>query len=194
MALAELSVPEMLPVGVTTQKLSVDRPSDGRLPTTSDEARLARERRQSERAIAYWQGKVDEFGKRLTIAALDLAEIHTAPWSYRFVIAIDPVVENSALLLYGADFARLLDLPEKSIPHVPMTRQLPKRFAEVFKRACADAHRHPGPVRAEGEVSREDGRRELYRASFIPIGVKQNSLTHLAFGAFNSRVEPALAA
>src|SRR5262249_54548784 len=157
---------EMSLVEVTPQKLPVDRSSIGKLPTTPVELQVARERRQSERAIAYWQGKVDEFGTSPTIAALDLAAIHTAPWSYRFVIASDPVVENSALLLYGANFARLLDLPEKSIPHVPMTRQLPKRFTEVFKRACADAHCHPGPVRIEGEVPREDGSRELYRASF----------------------------
>jgi hypothetical protein len=155
---------------------------------------IGRERRQSERAIAYWQYKADALGKIPTVAALDLAEINTPAWSHRFVIAIDPVVENSALLLYGSDFARLLDLPAKSIPHVPMTRQLPRRFTDVFKRACSDAHCHSGPVRIEGEVSRDDGRRELYRASFIPVGVKQNSLTHLAFGAFNSCIDPALAA
>ena len=40
----------------------------------------------------------------------------------------------------------------------------------------------------EGEVARSDGKTELYRAAFIPVGVKENSLTHLAFGAFNSCV------
>lgn len=181
MAIAELSV--------------VKSPGAGSVADLSDEPQLTgRERRQSERAIAYWQHKVDELGKSPTVGALDLADINTPNWSHRFVIAIDPVVENSALLLYGSDFARLLDLPEKSVPHVPMTRQLPKHFTDVFKRACSDAHHHSGPVRIEGEVDREDGRRERYRAAFIPVGVKENSLTHLAFGAFNSCIEPALAA
>ena len=157
-------------------ELDQDPPEDGR------------ERRESERAIAYWRQKVKKLGKSPTVAALDLADIHTADWSHRFVIAVDPVVENSALLLYGSDFARLLDLPQKSAPHVPMSRQLPKRFSEVFKRGCGDAHMQKAPVRIEGEIEREDGRRELYRAAFIPVGVKENSLTHLAFGAFNSCV------
>src|SRR5215468_11874081 len=113
---------------------------------------IGRERRQSEQAIAYWQNKIDQLGKTPTVAALDLAEMNTPSWSHRFVIAIDPVVENSALLLYGSDFARLLNLPEKSVPHVPMTRQLPKHFTDVFKRACSDAHQSAGPVRIEGEV------------------------------------------
>ena len=146
------------------------------------------ERRESERAIAYWRDKVKNLGKSPTVAALDLAEMHSREWSHRFVIAVDPVVENSALLLYGGDFARLLELPHKSTPHVPMTKQLPRRFSEVFKRGCGDAHMRKTPVRIEGEIEREDGRRELYRAAFIPVGVKENSLTHLAFGAFNSRL------
>ncbi len=159
------------------------------------EEKSGRERRESERAIAYWEHKVAELGKSPTVGALDLGEIHTESWSHRFVIAVDPVVENSALLMYGTDFARLLELPFKGTPHVPMVRQLPKRFSDVFKRGCGDAHMQKSPVRIEGEIEREDGRRELYRAAFIPVGVKENSLTHLAFGAFNSRVsETALAA
>lgn len=154
-----------------------------------------RERRESERVIAYWEKKIDQLGKSPTVAALDLAEMDTPAWSHRFVIAVDPVVENSALLMYGAEFARLLDLPEKSVPHVVMVRQLPARFWDVFKRGCGQAHTERTPVRVEGEIERDDGQKELYRAAFIPVGVKENSLTHLAFGAFNSRLaEPALAA
>jgi hypothetical protein len=58
----------------------------------------------------------------------------------------------------------------------------------VFMQGCGDAHHHRKPVRLEGDVERLDGRIELYRAAFIPVGVKENALTHLAFGAFNSRV------
>ena len=57
-------------------------------------------------------------------------------------------------------------------------------------RGCSDAQSEMGPVRLEGEVERHDGRIEQYRALFIPVGVKPNSLTCFAFGAFNSRVLP----
>jgi hypothetical protein len=154
-----------------------------------------RERRESERAIAYWEKKVVQLGGNATVAALDLGEIQSPDWSHRFVIAVDPVVENSALLLYGHDFGRLLGLPERRVPHVPMVRQLPKRFSDLFMRGCTNAERERIPVRLEGEVARADGKRELYRAAFIPVGVKEHSITHLAFGAFNSCLAaPALAA
>ena len=147
-----------------------------------------RERRESERAIRYWEKKVEKLGRSATVAALDLAEINTEAWSHRFVIAVDPVVENSSLLLYGSDFAKLLDLPPKGTPHVPMVRQLPRHLSNVFMRGCGDAHHQRQAIRMEGEIARPDGKMELYRAAFIPVGVKENSLTHLAFGAFNSCV------
>jgi hypothetical protein len=147
-----------------------------------------RERRESERAIRYWEKKVEKLGRSATVAALDLAEINTADWSHRFVIAVDLVVANSSLLLYGSDFAKLLHLPPKGTPHVPMVRQLPPHLSSVFMQGCGDAHHHRQPVRLEGGIARPDGRTELYRAVFIPVGVKENSLTHLAFGAFNSCV------
>ena len=76
-----------------------------------------------------------------------------------------------------------------------MVRQLPRHLSRVFMQGCGDAHLNRQAVRLEGEVAREDGKTELYRAAFIPVGVKANSLTHLAFGAFNSCVvETALAA
>lgn len=158
-----------------------------------DAARLpeevtGRERRESERVIRYWEKKVESLGRAATVAALDLGDINTPDWSHRFVIAVDPVVENSSLLLYGADFAKLLDLPPKGTPHVPMVRQLPRHLSSVFMQGCGDAHHTRQAVRVEGEVERPDGKTELYRAAFIPVGVKENSLTHLAFGAFNSRV------
>ncbi|HTZ38018.1 MAG TPA: hypothetical protein VMB84_18455 [Stellaceae bacterium] len=151
-------------------------------------AASGRERRESERVIAYWQKKVDKLGKSATVAALDLAEINTTDWAHRFVIAVDPVVENSSLLLYGSNFARLLDLPPKGTPHVPMVRQLPRHLSQVFMQGCGDAHHSRQAIRLEGEIARPDGKVELYRAAFIPVGVKENSLTHLAFGAFNSCV------
>jgi hypothetical protein len=153
-----------------------------------------RERRESERVIRYWEKKLVELGGSMTIAGLDLAEMQSPEWSHRFVIAVDPVPENSALLLYGSDFGRLLDLPEKRAPHVPMVRQLPKHYSDVFVRGCGDAERQGLPIRLEGEVARIDGTAELYRAAFIPVGVRENAITHIAFGAFNSCLAKKLAA
>jgi hypothetical protein len=161
---------------------------------TEEPVLTGRERRESERAISYWEKKIEKLGRSATVAALDLADINTEDWSHRFVIAVDPVVENSSLLLYGSNFAKLLDLPPKGTPHVPMVRQLPRHLSSVFMQGCGDAHNLREPIRVEGEIDREDGKRELYRAAFIPVGVKENSLTHLAFGAFNSCIVDQLAA
>jgi len=167
---------------------------DARETHTEEPPLTGRERRESERVIRYWEKKVERLGHGATVAALDLAEINSVDWSHRFVIAVDPVVENSSLLLYGSDFAKLLALPPKGTPHVPMVRQLPRHLSRVFMQGCGDAHNTREPIRVEGEIVREDGKRELYRAAFIPVGVKENSLTHLAFGAFNSCVIDRLAA
>lgn len=154
-----------------------------------------RDRREAERAVAYWEDKVDELGDQATVAALDLAAINDMDWANRFVIAIDPKVERSTLLMYGSKFGRLLGLPERVQRNLPLERQLPRRFSEVFLRGCAEAPTQMISVRLEGEVERSDQRVEQYRAVFIPVGVRPHSLTHFAFGAFNSRiVEPALAA
>jgi hypothetical protein len=70
-----------------------------------------------------------------------------------------------------------------------MVQQLPTRFTSLFMQGCGAAHAQRTPIRLEGEIALEDGRRECYRAAFIPVGVKPDSLTHLAFGAFNSCVQ-----
>jgi hypothetical protein len=157
-------------------------------PEGDEPVLTGKERRESERAIRYWEKKCEGLGKSPTVAALDLGEINSEDWSHRFVIAVDPMVENSSLLLYGSNFAKLLDLPPKGTPHVPMVRQLPRHLSRVFMQGCGEAHDKREPIRVEGEIQREDGKMELYRAAFIPVGVKENSLTHLAFGAFNSRI------
>jgi hypothetical protein len=167
---------------------------DARETALDEPVLTGRERRESERVISYWGKKIEKLGRSATVAALDLADINTVDWSHRFVIAVDPVVENSSLLLYGSNFAKLLDLPPKGTPHVPMVRQLPRHLSTVFMQGCGEAHNLREPIRIEGEIDREDGKRELYRAAFIPVGVKENSLTHLAFGAFNSCIIDRLAA
>jgi len=152
-----------------------------------DEA-TGRSRREAERAVTYWEHRLAEFGDDLTIAALDLGSTDRRDWSNRFLIAVDPVFERSSLLLYGPNFARLLHLPEQARPDIPMLRQMPQRYAEVFLRGCTQAPKEMAPVHLEGEVERYDGRIEQYRAVFIPVGVKPDLLTSFAFGAFNSRI------
>jgi len=147
-----------------------------------------RNRREAERVIAYWEGRLRELGGECTVAGLDLSRINSREWSNRFLIAVDPVIERSSLVLYGPSFARLLHLAEQARPNVPILRQLPRRYTDVFLRGCAEAQRDMAPVRLEGETERYDGRLEQYRAVFIPVGTRPNALTFFAFGAFNSRI------
>lgn len=168
--------------------MSAAGPSDIRWPEGSADGQpTGRDRREAERTVAYWEDKRHRFGQDLTIAELDLAATNGPSWSNRFLIAVDPMVERSSLVLYGPSFARLLHLPPQARPNVPMRRQLPRRFADVFLHGCTEAQKKIAPVRLEGEAERYDQRIEQYRAVFIPIGVKPNSLTFFAFGAFNSR-------
>ncbi len=147
-----------------------------------------RDRREAERVMAYWDNKLHELGGEVTVAGLDLNRINTREWSNRFLIAVDPVIERSSLVLYGPKFAQLLHLPPQPRPDLPILRQLPRRYADVFLRGCAAAPKEMVPARIEGEVERYDGRIEQYRVVFIPVGVKPHSLTCFAFGAFNNRV------
>ena len=151
-------------------------------------ALTGRARRESDRALRYWEGKLAQLGVGPTINALDLAAIHSTEWTNRFLIAIDQTVEASSLLLYGRKFAHLLGLPEKARLDLPLEHQLPERFTDLFFGGCAEITRQKSPVSFEREVARGDNHIEQYRAVFIPVGVRPNSLTYCAFGAFNSRV------
>jgi hypothetical protein len=147
-----------------------------------------RSRRETDRLLAYWEGRLAELGGELTIAGLDLDATNNRNWSNRFLISVDSFVERSSLLLYGPQFARLLGLPLKPRTELPMMRQIPQRYAELFLHGCADALREMAPVEFAGAAERADGRIEQYRAIFVPIGVRPNALTWFAFGAFNNRI------
>jgi hypothetical protein len=138
--------------------------------------------------MAYWQTKLQELGVDATVAALDLGSMTSSDWANRFLIAVDPAVEKSALLLYGPRFAQLLALPAQPRLDRPMMRQLPRRYADIFLRGCAEAVKTLEPMRLEGGVGRADDRIEQYRVIFIPVRVRPNSLTCLAFGAFSNRI------
>jgi hypothetical protein len=145
-----------------------------------------RERRASERVIAYWRDRIAELGADATIAALDVAAFNSAEWSYRFIMTIDPLLDGSSLLLYGSDVARLLRLPEGSKARVPIMRRLPPHYVPVFRRGCSAVLEHNAGVRVEGKVSDEDGREELFRAIIIPLRGRADNTVRLAFGAFSS--------
>ena len=147
-----------------------------------------RDRRESERIVAYWEEKLQALGGDFTLAALDLDQIDNRDWSSRFLVAVDPVIERSELILYGPEFARRLGLPAQPRTDRPLNRQLPPRYIEIFLQACAEATKQMAPLRREGEFERADGRLEQYRAAFIPVRVKPNSLTALALGAFSNRI------
>ncbi len=147
-----------------------------------------RGRREGERLMVYWEAKLKELGGTVTVAGLDLAGTNGKEWSNRFLIAVDPVIERSSLVLYGPSFAQLLGLPEQPRTDLPILRQLPRRYVDLFLHACAEVQEKMAPARIEGEIERADGRIEQYRAIFIPVGVKPNSLTCFAFGAFSNRV------
>lgn len=150
-----------------------------------------RDRREAERLMAYWEQRLEDLGGTVTVAGIDLAGTNSKAWSNRFLISVDPVIERSSLVLYGPSFAQLLGLPEQPRTDLPILRQLPRRYVDLFLRSCADAQKEMAPVRIEGEIERADGRIEQYRVIFIPVGVKPNSLTCFAFGAFSNRlIEP----
>jgi len=147
-----------------------------------------RAQRETDRLLAYWEGRLAELGGELTIAGLDLDQANSRDWSNRFLISVDSFIERSSLLLYGPQFARLLGLPGKPRAELPMMRQIPTRYTDLFMHGCADALREMAPVEFAGAVERADGQIEQYRAVFVPIGVKPNALTWFAFGAFNDRI------
>jgi len=137
-----------------------------------DVPKLQRERRQSERAVAYWTQKTREYNSRPTLTQLDPSSaIDAAEWGHRFIIAPDRLAEVSTFLACGATVARLLELSKAPLQYSVMFRQMPNRFRDVFNEGCAYAAASGSPARMAGAIEREDGRRELYRTVFLPVGV-----------------------
>jgi hypothetical protein len=52
-------------------------------------------------------------------------------WDTRFLICSDLNVENAAFVMYGAEFAQLLNLPEKVQAIVAMLQQIPERSPDI---------------------------------------------------------------
>ncbi|HEX2679844.1 MAG TPA: hypothetical protein VHQ03_00960 [Candidatus Dormibacteraeota bacterium] len=140
------------------------------------------ELRDTEQAISLWRQKASEFGRPPPAAAVNLSQMNGD--GFRFVICADMLVEeDSAFVLYGANFAKLLDLPERPLMNVPMIKQLPKRYHSLFADGCSEAINEAAPVRFSGETE-YCGDTELYRATFMPL--KMEAPNHrLIYGSFN---------
>jgi hypothetical protein len=157
-------------------------------PAEETAPNVGRERREAERAIVDWEQETRRLGRALAWMTLNASEMTSEKWSHRFIMAMGPAIKGCAFLFYGAKFGALMGLPEKADYSVPMVEQLPARYLPVFTKGSMDATLQGIPIRMQGAVDREDGRKELYRTVFIPLSVKPNDQQRLAFGAFNYRV------
>lgn len=106
----------------------------------------------------------------------------------RFLISSDRCVAAAVFILYGSQFARLLELPETPSPRRPVLHQLPARYRDLFLEGCNDVLLQPEPARFNGAV-RHDGDVELYRAAFMPLRGK-DATRPLIYGTFNRRAVP----
>ena len=106
------------------------------LSVAASELSYGRERRESEQLVTDWEHETRRLGDALALMTLDVSAMSGPKWAYRFIIAVRPVVENSSLLFYGARLASLWELPERPDQSVPMSAQLPTRYAPVFTKGC----------------------------------------------------------
>jgi hypothetical protein len=168
------------------------RRSGARVPDTPARTADPAELREGERALRLWESRAAQYGMPPPLRAFDLAQMLLDDWAHRFLISADAIVENHAFLIYGSNFARLLGLPERPVPLVPMMPQLPPHYRGVFAKGCSEAVAEQMPVRLSGILDLGDGRRDAYRVTFAPIRTQPSSLTQLVYGAFNRRLLRAL--
>lgn len=142
------------------------------------------ELRDTKRAIQLWHRKASELGRPPPVSAFAFSE--TAADSYRFLICVDFLVkEDSVLILYGINFAKLFGLPDRPSMNVPIVRQIPPRYQSLFVGGCDDAVGEGMPARFSGAVA-HGGDAELYRASFMPLRT-QSATLQFVYGSFNCR-------
>jgi hypothetical protein len=156
-------------------------------PQVNDSA-MPRERRVSEQLITDWEGEARRLGHALALMTLDRSAMTGPKWEHRFIISVNPVVEDSSLLFYGASFAALLGLREAPDHSVRLSAQIPTRYIPVFTRGCITSALSSAAIRVLGTVEREDGRQELYRAAFIRLNLDAPRQQRFVLGAFNYRV------
>jgi hypothetical protein len=91
--------------------------------STWNSSELAGELRDTERAIALWHRKAAELGGPPPLTAFDFSRMMGGDGGYRFVICADAVSDDHTFLIYGSQFARLLELPEAPVFAVPLSSQ-----------------------------------------------------------------------
>ena len=154
------------------------------------EPALSKERRDTEHIITLWRQKASRYGSPPPAASVDFSTLAGSDWGYRFLINADITSENNVFLLYGPHFARLLGLPQYPILHRPVSSQLPERYNPIFSQGCSEAFAQMAPLRLNGTIDYGDGRRDLYRAAFVPFSKGDASPTCLIYGTFNCRRGP----
>jgi hypothetical protein len=165
--------------------LSEDHAGQHQLPANVDRE-PSRERRDIQRAIDLWQQNVSDEGFPPPFAAFDFSPMK-GDWGNRFLICSDRTVENSAFVIYGPQFAQLLELPNKAILSIPAIEQVPDRYRPLFNAGCIKAIAQQAPARLSGSF-KHDFKVELYRAIFMPIILQRSWLKQLIFGSFNYRI------
>src|SRR5437016_9208618 len=111
---------------------------------------VAIERRDTERAVMLWRKKASALGSPPPLAEFDFSRIR-GDWGYRFIIS-GADVECSVFLIYGSQFARLLELREKPVCYKAMLEQLPERYQPLFIEGSSDAINDAVPARFAGAV------------------------------------------
>jgi len=146
------------------------------------------ELRDTERAIALWHQKSAEYGGPPPLAAFDFSRLDGGDCAYRFVICAD-LAASPFFLVYGVQFARLLELPKTPSVGAPLADHLPQRYLRLFNEGCEDAIARAHPVPMSGFVAHID-QIELYRAAFMPLARSRKSTARFVLGSFNRRIGP----
>jgi hypothetical protein len=144
---------------------------------------MANERRETERAIAYWAQQVASFGyPALAWRDRDFEHLMAEGGASCFVIARAAAPRDHLLVAYGSQFAHLLGLHAEKSSCVRLVSEIPDQLSAAFLKGVRVAASRWAPVRVDGAIDLSSGRRQLYRAVFMPIG------RDAVFGAFNVSV------
>jgi len=144
------------------------------------------ERRDVRQVVDHWLRNASEDGVIPSLDNFDFSPMK-GDWKHRFLICSDPTVENAVFIIYGLEFAQLLNLPEAVAGSRPLMPQIPERYRPVFTVGCSMAITEPVPARFSGVVIADDFNAEFYRAVFLPINLHPNWSKRLIFGTFNYR-------
>ena len=145
----------------------------------------AKERRDVQRTIDLWKGNMAEGSALPDVGTFDFSPMRQ-DWGHRFLICSDLNLENAAFVMYGAQLARLLAVPEKVLAVVPLFQQIPERYRPIFAEGCSKAMTQAAPARCSGTFN-YDFQVELYRAVFLPIRLHPSWSKRLIFGSLSYR-------